>query len=89
MFMETNSETQSLSVNAPIPFSGDLEQRLANRDTHYFDPEYNRCINCDCRPWGEVANYPCGESVPRADVNGDQWEKFVAKARIHAAISAL
>jgi hypothetical protein len=65
--MNTNSEPQTVTVNAPVPFAGTPEEADANYRTHAFDPQYDRCIYCDCRPWGRVANYPCGAEVPRAD----------------------
>lgn len=66
--MEMNSETlPHATFNAPVPFAGSDEEKSANYSTHYFDPEYDRCVNCDCRPWGRIAEYPCGAEVPRAD----------------------
>lgn len=52
-------------VDVPVPFGGTKEEADANFATHSFDPEYARCLYCDCRPWGAVANYPCGAEVPR------------------------
>lgn len=54
-----------------------IDQPISNPDaeaaesafrTHYFDPEYDRCVDCDCRPWGRIAQWPCGTRVPREQV---------------------
>ena len=59
-----------MQINRPIPFAGNDEERAANRDTHRFGAwgDDNRCIFCDCKPWHQTANYPCGFNVPREDV---------------------
>lgn len=66
-------------VDRPVPFSGSDEERRANRATHYFGYE-DRCYNCDCRPWGEVVNYPCGQEPPREVVeipDGTDMKDFI------------
>jgi len=75
--MNTNSETKSFTVNAPAPFTGTEEERQANYASHYFDWEFQRCMDCDCRPWGEVANYPCGAEVPRVEYKGEEGERYM------------
>lgn len=30
--------------------------------THTYENEAQRCMRCDCRPWGKHANHPCIES---------------------------
>jgi hypothetical protein len=66
--METNSEILApTTVNAPVPFSGSDAEKSENYNTHYFDPQFDRCVYCDCRPWGRVAEYACGAQVPRAN----------------------
>lgn len=56
-------------VNRPQRFPGSDEEREANRGTHAFMDHFMdgdvRCGNCDCRPWGRVAEWPCGATVPR------------------------
>lgn len=52
--------------NRPADFAGTPEEAAANYASHWFDPEYDRCMNCDCRPWGRIASWPCGTDVPRA-----------------------
>lgn len=54
-------------MNQPKEFAGSEAEARANRATHYFGSE-GRCVDCDCRPWGRVADYPCGASVPRVEV---------------------
>jgi hypothetical protein len=56
-------------TNCPAHFHGTPEQIEANRRSHQFDPTYDRCWNCDCRPWGIAAEWPCGSTVPRVDVD--------------------
>lgn len=54
-------------INLPMPFPGTDDDRHANLRTHAFT-EYDcevRCSNCDCRPSGPVAWWPCGEEPPR------------------------
>jgi hypothetical protein len=41
------------------PFTGTPEEAAANEATHQFDWEYARCMQCDCRPWGVWAVWPC------------------------------
>lgn len=31
----------------------------------------DRCINCDCRPWGKWAKLPCGEGWDQEVHRGD------------------
>ena len=52
-------------VDQPVPFAGTDEERAVNFASHHFDPEEGRCWDCDCRPWGYSADYPCGAEVPR------------------------
>ena len=58
-----------MTTIAPVKFNGTEAERQANLRSHQFDPEYGRCMWCDCRPWGRVAEYPCGANVPRAEDN--------------------
>lgn len=54
------------TVNAPAHFPGTRKEVAANRSTHSFSwDEEGRCLNCDCRSWGIVAEWPCGADVPR------------------------
>jgi hypothetical protein len=52
-------------VDQPMRFPGTREEVLANLATHWFDYQYDRCCGCDCRPWGALAEWPCGADVPR------------------------
>lgn len=61
-------EPTPLKGSRPVPFQGTPEEAAANRQTHYFaNDEDARCVDCDCRPWGRVASYPCGAVVPREE----------------------
>lgn len=58
--------------NRPVKFPGTLEEAAANYHTHDFityqfgeDDFETECVNCFCRPWGQVAQYPCGVEPPR------------------------
>ena len=54
-------------VNRPVEFPGTEEQKAANARTHRFNYMESdaRCGECDCRPCGVVAGYPCGTEPPR------------------------
>ena len=55
---------------------------------HYYGPE-DRCMNCDCRPWGKWASLPCGASLdaPFIPVNLEkEWDDFIRNARVWAEI---
>ena len=54
-----------MQVDMPMLFAGSQDERIANRDSHQYDYEDCRCINCDCRPWGRIAEWACGAKVPR------------------------
>lgn len=57
-----------MTCNIPQPFPGTDAEAEANMRTHRFDSSAARCWDCECRPWGTYAKYPCGASVPRIDV---------------------
>jgi hypothetical protein len=67
-----------MSVNVPARFSGSEAEKAANFDSHGFDWESGRCWKCDCRPFGRVAEWPCGASVPREDVSDAEGSAAVA-----------
>lgn len=50
-------------LTRPRKFQGTEAQKQANRASHYFVDGH--CVDCDCKPWHETANYPCGGPVPR------------------------
>jgi hypothetical protein len=57
-----------MRLNRPQGFPGTEEEKAANRLTHnfdYSDPGDARCFNCDCRPGGIIAQWPCGQEPPR------------------------
>lgn len=63
-----------MPCNIPQPFPGTEEEAERNMFTHRFDSHEARCWDCDCRPWGTYARYPCGASVPRIDVANESPE---------------
>jgi hypothetical protein len=67
-----------MNVNMPAPFPGTAEEAEANYNTHYFDAYDERCMDCDCRPWGVYATYPCGADVPRIDVTAETADRIYA-----------
>jgi hypothetical protein len=46
---------------SPLPFPGTADEAAANNRTHSFWD--GRCDACTCRPWGDWANYPCGDEA--------------------------
>lgn len=40
------------------------EVQSVNKETHTFDYEQDRCMNCDCRPWGVWSVWPCNAEPP-------------------------
>jgi len=75
-----------MTLNAPQEFKGSAEAREANFDSHRFDREAARCIDCDCRPWGRVCYWPCGAVVPREQLSGT--EAVHAMAQFHFGAGA-
>lgn len=57
-------------TNMPMKFPGGEDARRTNYLSHYFtgDDGDMRCSDCDCRPWGRLAEWPCGAAVPRVTV---------------------
>lgn len=79
-------------MNAPREFPGSVAEAEANRRTHYFRD--GRCMDCDCRPGGAWASWPCGVDfnevgyVDYADGSAEAaWA--VNRLAVSAAISAL
>lgn len=54
-----------MEITRPMEHPGTEAERWANFETHWWNHESSRCDNCDCRPWGDVAFWPCGAEVPR------------------------
>lgn len=54
-----------MKVNAPMRFEGTAEEAAANFRSHHFVD--GRCWNCDCRPFGRIASWPCGVEPPRVE----------------------
>lgn len=50
-------------INMPKKFDGSNQERQANIMTHNFYG--GRCMECDCRPSGRVAEWPCGQEPER------------------------
>lgn len=66
------------TINRPVPFIGTNEQRNLNRLSHYFvtfDGENFNCLECDCKPWHQAADYPCCFDAPREDVDIEEYRK--------------
>ena len=76
-----------MTVNAPQVFAGTDEQREANRRTHAFGSE-DRCMFCDCRPWGRVAEWPCGVEPPRV-TDETAGVEFDARFQIYAGLKGV
>jgi hypothetical protein len=73
-------------IDMPARFPGTPEQIKANLRTHYFRRDSGRCEDCDCRPWGRVAEWPCGANVPREEVGQAVGEAEIATHMIGAAL---
>ncbi len=54
-------------MNRPVAFNGSEDEKIANWRTHVFFDD--RCAVCDCRPYGVVADYPCGVEPLRETVD--------------------
>jgi len=65
-----------MGVNAPKRFDGGHDEAAANVRSHWFID--GRCADCDCRPWGRVAEYPCGAHVPRVENDRTALAEFEA-----------
>lgn len=59
-------ESTTNTVNRPVPNPGTDTEKQANFNTHWFID--GRCGDCDCRPWGQTAFYPCGAPAPRETI---------------------
>jgi hypothetical protein len=66
--MASREEVLSQTTNAPVPFVGTKEEVQANRESHRFMGDDDRCMFCDVKPWHVSADYPCGAEVPRANM---------------------
>lgn len=61
-------------TNAPARFDGTPEEAAANYASHWFVD--GRCLDCDCRPFGRVASWPCGVEPPRVEeADGNYLER--------------
>ena len=51
-----------MKVIGPRKFPGTPEEAAQNFKTHsfHYDDDDARCWNCDCRPFGAWASWPCG-----------------------------
>jgi hypothetical protein len=45
---------------------------------HVYDWEYNRCIFCDCRPWGIHSTHPCTEFRSCSEFHNEEGDDNVA-----------
>lgn len=73
-------------INAPQPWPGTAEEIDANRRTHQFDAQSGRCWQCDCRPWGITAEWPCGTEPPRVEMSGDEYARRTLPGIIAAEV---
>ena len=64
-----------------MAFLGTPEQKAANRATHWFVD--GRCADCDCKPFGRVAEWPCGQEPPRVN-EPSAGDELVARFIAHA-----
>ncbi len=67
-------EETMLIPSRPQPFTGDEDERLANRQSHRwgaFDGQI-QCAYCDCKPFHESAEWPCGVNPPRIPIEEEQ-----------------
>lgn len=76
--------TTERTINMPAVFAGTEAERARNRLTHHFDRE-DRCQDCDCRPWGRVAEWPCGTEPPRVEVEHDAGVEEMHRRLVNAA----
>lgn len=74
-----------MTTIAPMRFQGTEAERQANLRSHSFDPQYGRCMFCDCRPFGRVAEWPCGVEPPRVE---DSTAALEFEANFHAYAAA-
>jgi hypothetical protein len=64
------NETQTYTLNRPVPFTGTPAEAAANMDTHmwFCYGDEVECDRCLAKPWHTTAAYPCGTNVPRETV---------------------
>jgi hypothetical protein len=51
---------------------------------HQYGAE-DRCMNCDCRPWGKWASLPCGATETAPFIPADpekEWQQFLSQSRV-------
>ena len=77
------------TINQPIS-NPDRDAAQDNWNTHSFGYG-DRCAACDCRPYGRVAQWPCGADVERETVedNGGPDYLTVAAGRYNEAVRGL
>lgn len=66
-------------MERPANFPGTREEIEANYATHSFDAYYERCVLCDCRPWGYTAEWPCGTEPPRVTETIDEYTELATR----------
>lgn len=80
-----------MAVTHPRPFPGTPAEAEANYNTHHFGSE-GRCWNCDCRPWGYWAQWPCGINPDEVGYvttdNTNITEAYVTAAAVYSTIMA-
>lgn len=68
--------TTNNMIDCPMPFPGTAEELAENRFSHVFSD--GRCEGCDCRPWGIVAQWECGATVPRVQMTMVEYANQLA-----------
>ena len=78
-----------MSITRPQTFPGTEAERAANVASHWFDPEAGRCMDCDCRPWGRVAEWPCGtRDIPTESTEDPAGADYMLIGAAAAAVVA-
>jgi hypothetical protein len=75
-----------MTVNAPMKFQGTADEAAANYRSHWFVD--GRCMDCDCRPFGRVASWPCGVEPPRVE-DPDAGVEFDTRFLAYAAMGGV
>lgn len=73
-----------MTVNSPMRFPGTAAEAEKNRQSHRFYGD--RCSDCDCRPWGRYAEWPCGASVPRVEEGPEAVAEFTFGFAAYSAV---
>lgn len=75
----SDAVTKRPYMDRPASFPGTREEIEANFATHSFDEYEQRCGFCDCRPWGYIAEWPCGTEPPRVIETIDEHAELATR----------